>query len=59
MRVVYVARRMMTTGSFVDQGVGAVLHLSGGIAFGVDVGDFFQLERAFEGDRVMDAPSEE
>ena len=24
---------------FVDEGVGAVLHLAGGIAFGVDVGD--------------------
>ena len=24
---------------FVDEGVGAVLHLAGGVAFGVDVGD--------------------
>ena len=27
----------------VDEGVGAVLHLAGGVAFGVDVGDFFSL----------------
>ena len=26
-----------------------MLHLAGGVAFGVDVGDFFELERAFEG----------
>ncbi len=26
--------------SFVDEGVGAVFHLAGGVAFGVDVGDF-------------------
>src|ERR1039458_2866404 len=43
----------------VDEGVGAVLHLAGGVAFGVDVGDFFQLERAFEGDGVVDAAAEE
>jgi hypothetical protein len=36
-----------------------VLHLAGGVAFGVDVGDFFQLERAFEGDGVVDAAAEE
>ena len=43
---------------FVDEGVGAVLHFSGGVAFGVDVGDFLQLERAFEGDGIVDAASE-
>ena len=43
---------------FVNQGVGAVLHFAGGIAFGVDVGNFFQFERAFEGDGVVDAASE-
>ena len=40
---------------FVDQGVGAVLHFAGRIAFGVDVGNFLQLERAFERDGVVDA----
>jgi len=44
---------------FVDEGVGAVLHFAGGVALGVDVGDFLQLERAFEGDGVMDAAAEE
>ena len=34
---------------FVDEGVGAVLHLAGGVALGVDVGDLLELERAFEG----------
>jgi hypothetical protein len=33
-----------------DERDGAVLHLGGGIALGVDVGDFLQLERAFERD---------
>jgi hypothetical protein len=31
---------------FVDEGVGAVLHLAGGVAFGVDVGDLLELECA-------------
>jgi hypothetical protein len=43
---------------FVDEGVGAVLHFAGGVAFGVDVGDFFELERAFEGDGEVDAAAE-
>ena len=43
----------------VDEGVGAVLHLAGGVAFGVDVGNFLELERAFEGDGVVDAAAEE
>jgi hypothetical protein len=42
----------------VDEGVGAVLHLAGGVAFGVDVGDFLELERAFEGDGEVDAAAE-
>ena len=33
---------------FVDEGVGAVLHLAGRVAFGVDVGDLLEVERAFE-----------
>ena len=44
---------------FVDEGVGAVLHLAGGVAFGVDVADLLELERAFEGDGVVDAAAEE
>ena len=43
----------------VDEGVGAVLHLAGGVAFGVDVGDLLKLECAFEGDGVVDASAEE
>ncbi len=43
----------------VDEGVGSVLHLACGVAFGVDVGDLLQLESAFEGDGVVDAPAEE
>ena len=44
---------------FVDEGVGAVLHLAGGVAFGVDVGDLLELECAFERDGVVDAAAEE
>ena len=43
----------------VDERDRAVLHLARRIAFGVDVGDFLQLERAFERDRVVDAAAEE
>ena len=43
----------------VDEGVGAVLHLSGGVAFGVDVADLLELERALERDGVVDAAAEE
>ena len=43
----------------VDEGVGAVLHLAGGVAFGVDVGDLLELEGAFERDGVVDAAAEE
>src|SRR5712671_7626906 len=42
----------------VDQSVGPVLHFAGGIAFGVDVGNFLELEGAFQRDRVVDAASE-
>src|SRR5947208_8731000 len=34
--------------SDLDHRDGAVLHLSGGVAFGVDIGNFLELERAFE-----------
>src|SRR5271165_7125039 len=43
---------------FVDEGVGAVLHFSGGIAFGVDVGDFFEFEGAFERDGIVNAATQ-
>ena len=43
----------------VDEGDGAVLHLAGGVALGVDVGDFLELERALERDRVVGAAPEE
>ncbi len=43
----------------VNQRVGAVLHFSGGIAFGVNVGNFLQLERAFERDGIVNAASQE
>ena len=36
-----------------------MLHLAGGVAFGVDVGDLLELEGAFEGDGVVDASAEE
>ena len=32
----------------VDERIGAVLHLAGGVALGMNVGDFLELERAFE-----------
>ena len=43
----------------VDEGVGAVLHLAGGVALGVDVGDLLELERALQRDGVVDAAAEE
>ena len=36
----------------------AVLHLAAGVALGVDVGDLLELERALEGDRVLDAATQ-
>jgi hypothetical protein len=36
-----------------------VLHLAGGVVFGVDVEDLLELECAFEGDGVVDAAAEE
>src|SRR3546814_16041709 len=35
-----------------------MLELAGGIAFGVDIGDFLELERAFEGQRITGAAAE-
>ena len=42
----------------VDERDRPVLHLAGRIAFGVDVGDLLQLQRALERDRVVDAAAE-
>jgi hypothetical protein len=42
----------------VDQRIRAVLHLAGGVALGVDVGDLLELEGALEGDGVVDAAAE-
>ena len=42
----------------VDEGVGAVLHFAGGVAFGVDVADLLELEGTLEGDGVVDAAAE-
>ena len=35
-----------------------MLHLAGRIAFGVDVGNFLQLQRAFESDGIVNASAE-
>ncbi len=43
---------------FVHQRQRAVLEFAGGIGLGVDVGDFLELQGAFEGDRVMHAAAE-
>ena len=43
----------------VDERDRPVLHLAGGIALGVDVGDLLELERAFERDRIVDAAAQE
>ena len=42
----------------VDEGDGTVLHLGGGVAFGVDVGDFLEFEGTFEGHGVVVAAAE-
>ena len=43
---------------FVDQRVRAVLHFARGVTFRVNVGNFLQLERAFQRDGVVDAATE-
>jgi hypothetical protein len=45
--------------ALVDEGDRAVLHLRGGHALGVDVRDFLEFERAFEGGRVVVAAAQE
>ena len=42
----------------VDQRDRPVLQLAGGIAFGVDVGDFLELQRAFHGEREVGVAAE-
>ena len=42
----------------VDEGDGAMLHLSGRITFGMDVGYFLELQRSFQGDREIIPSSE-
>ena len=43
---------------FIDQRVRPVLQFSGGITFGVRIGDFLELERALARDGVVNAASE-
>src|SRR5207247_7397275 len=43
----------------VDQRDGTVLHLTGGVPLGVDVGDLLELERTLERTRVLDPAAEE
>src|SRR5499427_540804 len=43
----------------VDERDGPVLHLAGGVAFRVDVGDLLELERSLEGDRILQPAAEE
>jgi len=48
-----------TTGRFSSiSALGPLFHFAGGIAFGVDVGNFLKFEGAFERDRVVNAASE-
>ena len=42
----------------VDQGDRAVLHFGGRVAFGVDVADFLELQRAFQGRREIELPAQ-
>ena len=43
---------------FVDEGNRAVLHFCSGVAFGVNVADFLELQRTFHGDRVAEVATE-
>ena len=36
-----------------------MFHLAGGIAFGVDILNFLQLQRPFQGHRIVNAASQE
>ena len=49
----------VTTGmALVTSAKRAVLELAGGVGLGVDVADFLELERAFQGDGVVQAAAE-
>jgi hypothetical protein len=43
---------------FIDQGDRAVLQFARGVAFGMDIGDFLELQRAFHGQRIACAAAE-
>ena len=43
----------------IDQGDRAMLHLAGGVAFGVDVADLLELEGPLQGDGIVDLPPQE
>ena len=43
---------------FVDKRVRSVLHFAGGITFGMDVRNFFELQGPFERDGIMDAAAQ-
>src|SRR5262249_33430679 len=43
---------------FIHQRGGTVLELARGIAFRVNVGNFFQFQRAFQGNRVVDVAAD-
>ena len=57
----YIASRGTTKSGEIgrNQGDGPVLHFAGGIAFGVDVGDFLELQGALEGDGVIELAAHE
>jgi hypothetical protein len=42
----------------IHEGDGSMLHLPGRVAIGVNVRDLLQLESPFEGDRVVEAPTQ-
>src|SRR6266481_797476 len=43
----------------VNQRIGAVLHLASGVALGVDIGNFLQLQRALKSNGVVNATGQE
>lgn len=45
--------------SVVDEGNGTVFHFAGGVGFGVNVRNFLEFKRAFEGDGVEEISAEE